>query len=100
MRRKKRSPAATRLVINLSCRIRSFHWHRINSPETGCLASRFYWLLKNGEFSALVECDEWIHLTRSSCWKIARDHCDSQENERRSDKTHRIVSTNAIQELG
>jgi hypothetical protein len=49
---------------------------------SGCLTWRFCLKLKNSEFSALMERDEWIQLARASRRKVARDHCDGQENKR------------------
>src|SRR5260370_26809014 len=49
-------------------------------------------MLMYGEFSALVECDEWIHLARTSRGKIARDQRHSQENKRCSCEPRRSIA--------
>ena len=60
---------------------------------------RFDLMLKNGEFSALVQCDDWIHLAGAPRGKIARKQCDCQEHKRRSDEAGRIACANAVEEL-
>src|SRR5260370_207519 len=56
-------------------------------------------MLKDGEFSALVQCDEWIHLAGAPRGKIARKQCYCQEHKRRSGEAGRIACTNAVEEL-
>ena len=41
-------------------------------------------MLKNGEFSALVQCDEWIHLAGAPRGKIARRERDERQQARNS----------------
>ena len=43
-------------------------------------------MLKKDKFSALAQCDDWIHLAGAPRGKIARNQCDCQEHKRRSDE--------------
>src|SRR5258708_2849734 len=56
-------------------------------------------MLKNGEFTALVQCDEWIHLAAAPRGKIARNQCNCQEHKRCSGEAGRIACANAVEEL-
>src|SRR6266446_587192 len=60
---------------------------------------RFDLMLKNGEFSALVQCDDWIHLAGAPRGKIARKQCDCQEHKRRPYEAGGIACANAVEEL-